>query len=171
MEDHLKINIRKLGIFMLIAAGIGLLHVPVNFVGDPLLRNKLLWCVLGIYTLYCFFVIIRGLAMVTWKQFLSRRVRCLLGFLWLIFYPALCLAWLALCLLLCYYTNPWHHWVSCNKILIAFTGWIYTNFAIYFHSFPTRSKWQCRLSNFCGKMPKFLVMPNLYFPPNGFMNT
>ena len=104
-----QINIRKLGKFMLIAAGFGLLHVPFNWVSDPLLRNKLLWCVLAIYSLYCLFVLIRGLVLITWKPFLTRRVRCLLGFLWLIFYPALCLAWLGLCVLLCYYTNPWHH--------------------------------------------------------------
>ena len=108
MKITLKSKILKLGIFMLIAAFIGLLHVPVNFL-SPVLRNKLLWYVLFLYGSCCLVVFILGLLQIIRECPFKLRGKIIFCISWLIFYPSLCVIWFGICVLLCFYTHPWHH--------------------------------------------------------------
>ena len=96
-------------VLILLPAVICLLLVPVNFIsGDLLLRNRLLSVLIYIYILACLSVLVYGCFVIKAMPYNKAR-RIISGALWLATYPAGCVIWLGVCVLLCWYTNSWHH--------------------------------------------------------------
>jgi hypothetical protein len=96
MEDKIKRNIGKTGMFMLIAALLPLLflllfRLPAGL-GCPV---AFVWQCL--YIVCCIFVLVWGSTQVIWELPCRKFFRMLVFGAWLIFYPALCLGWFYLC--------------------------------------------------------------------------
>ena len=92
MEDKLKRNIVKTGIFMLIAAVIPLLF-PLTFMLPAETGFPAILIFQILYWGGCFFVLLCGSSQVVWELPCRKSFRTLIFLAWLILYPALCLGW------------------------------------------------------------------------------
>ena len=108
MTPELKRNIRKTGKFMLIPAFISLLVFPMMLLMASLPSSASAnWLLLPYlwyfaYAAACFVVLVRGVKVI-WELTLEMIWRVMLFFAWLILYPALCLGWLFLVVVVLYF--------------------------------------------------------------------
>ena len=110
MDDTLKRNIRKTGIFMLATACVPWFCLPLALIPDLDRSSDSYWIVLFavaelVYILGCLFVLVWGSSQVIWKLPFGKVWRKVLFFAWLIIYPASCWGWAVL-------------WIVCLNILI-----------------------------------------------------
>ena len=104
MDDTLKRNLRKTGIFMLAAACVPWLWLPMELIPDLDRSSDSYWIVMLAlvelaYILCCFFVLVWGSSHVIWKLPFRKVWRTVFFIAWLIIYPACCWIWLVLCIL------------------------------------------------------------------------
>ena len=104
MDDTLKRNLRKTGIFMLFTACIPWLWLPMELIRDPDRSSDSYWIVMlalveFAYILCALFVLVRGSSRVIWKLPFGKVWRTVCFIAWLILYPACCWIWLVLCIL------------------------------------------------------------------------
>ena len=104
MDDTLKRNIRKTMLFMLAAACVPWLCLPLVLIPDldrssDSYRIMLFAVAELVYILGCFFVLVRGSSLVIWKLPFGKVWRTVLFFAWLIIYPACCWIWAVLYIL------------------------------------------------------------------------
>ena len=108
MTPELKRDIRKTGIFMLIPAFISLLVFPMMLLMASLPSSASAnWLLLPYlwyfaYAAACFAVLVRGVKVI-WELTLEMIWRVMLFFAWLILYPAFCLGWLFLVVVVLYF--------------------------------------------------------------------
>ena len=104
MDDTLKRNLRKTGIFMLAAAFVPWLWLPMELIPDLDRSSDSYWIVMLAlvelaYILCCLFVLVWGSSRVIWKLPFGKVWRTVCFIAWLILYPACCWIWLVLCFL------------------------------------------------------------------------
>jgi hypothetical protein len=97
MEDKLKRNLWKTGIFMLITAAIPASFFLMMCVPDISTAWPLAFMLLIFYGLYGLFVLVWGSTQVIWELPFRKVWRTIVFLLWLILYPALWLGWYYLC--------------------------------------------------------------------------
>ena len=93
MEDKLKRNIVKTGIFMLITAVIPASFFLIMRVPDTSTAWPLAVMLMICYGLCGLFVLVWGSSQVVWELPCRKSFRTLIFLAWLILYPALCLGW------------------------------------------------------------------------------
>ena len=102
MTPELKRNIRKTGKFMLIPAFISLLVFPMYLLMDSLPNSSSSNWLLMPYLWYfayaaaCFLVLVWGAVNVIWELPIKIIWRSVFLIVWLVLYPALCLGWIYL---------------------------------------------------------------------------
>ena len=102
MADSLKHNIRKLGIFMLIAAVLPLFSLPLKFLPDILSKIALIITIL--YLPFCLWVLVFG-SMIIFRSPCKKIFRHLIFIVWSLLYAALCWCWLTLVFFWCMSIN------------------------------------------------------------------
>ncbi len=99
MDDTLKRNIRKTGIFMLITALLPGFYFLGFLLGFSMDSPVAYWLCFAIaywgYFLSAFFVLVWG-SITIWQFPFEKIRRALLIIAWLMLYPVLCMAWLML---------------------------------------------------------------------------
>lgn len=106
MEDVLKKNLRKSGLFMLIAAISGLLMIPAVKITGYLPKAPAVLIV--IYTLWNIFTFVWSSFLIIPKLPTKESWKTILFFLWLVFYPVLCVLYIAICCFLAIYVFNIH---------------------------------------------------------------
>ena len=104
MDDTLKRNLRKTGMFMLITACIPWLWLPMELIPDLDRSSDSYWIVMLAlmqlaYILGCLFVLVWGSSRVIWELPFGKVWRTVCFIAWLIIYPACCWIWMVLCFL------------------------------------------------------------------------
>ena len=108
MENELKQNIRKTGIFMLIAAVIPFLFF-LSFLLPSEAGGAAFFCFTALNIGSCFFVLVWSSVQLIWELPCRKFFRMLIFFAWLILYPALCLGWYYLCGVCYFWIFHVHH--------------------------------------------------------------
>ena len=101
MQQKLKKNLCRTGIFAAVTAIFPLLYFPIWKFADVLERVlRYDWVIIPflLYLLSAILVIIFGSTEVIWCLPLNKLWRTAIFILWLVIYPALCYAWLAACI-------------------------------------------------------------------------
>lgn len=92
MNSKIKRNILLTVIFMAAAACVPGILLAVSWISQSC--GFLVYMIMPLYAFLCFLILVWGSCQVVWELPCRKSLRGLYFFLWLVFYPALCLGWL-----------------------------------------------------------------------------
>ena len=92
MNSKIKRNILLTVIFMAAAACVPGILLAVLWISQSC--GFLVYMITPLYAFSCFLILVWGSCQVVWELPCRKSLRGLCFFLWLVFYPALCLGWL-----------------------------------------------------------------------------